>query len=132
MNKLSILFLLKLVVFNLLLANYSLAQQDQQDQKQSEKSQADQKQSNVENSPVKNSLPSESQQPSAVKRGSMNKLYFSPECQDDIKEYCPRSKKIELNDLSVLQCIYNEVPDLSVIDKECHHVSLKFNYVLSR
>jgi hypothetical protein len=62
------------------------------------------------------------QPPPVIKRGTMSNLYYSPECQDDIKEYCPKSKRIELNDLSVLQCIYNEVPDLSVIDKECHHV----------
>jgi len=116
MNKISTLFLLVIVALNLLLAHESLAQ----DQNQQEKPPADQKQSNAENSPV-NLL--SSKQPSVVKRGSMNKLYFSPECQDDIKEYCPKSKKIELNDLSVLQCIYNEVPDLNVIDKECHHVS---------
>ncbi len=118
MNKISTLFLLVIVALNLLLAHESLAQ----DQNQQEKPPADQKQSNAENSPVKNNLLS-LKQPSVVKRGSMNKLYFSPECQDDIKEYCPKSKKIELNDLSVLQCIYNEVPDLNVIDKECHHVS---------
>ena len=61
-----------------------------------------------------------------IRRGSMNKLYYSPECQDDIREYCSRSKNIELNDLAVLQCIYNEVQDLSQIDKECHHVRESF------
>jgi hypothetical protein len=66
------------------------------------------------------------QPPPVIKRGTMSNLYYSPECQDDIKEYCPKSKRIELNDLSVLQCIYNEVPDLSVIDKECHHVKFFF------
>lgn len=125
--------LLTVVVLTTLMIAHGLAadelQPPQQQQQQGKQPQANQqKQSNVETNPEKNppNLPTQEQQPqqpSVIKRGNMNKLYYSPECQDDIKEHCPRSKKIELNDLSVLQCIYNEVQDLSLIDKECHHVS---------
>ena len=67
------------------------------------------------------------------KRPSANKIYNSPECQEDIQKYCPRAKKFELNDLAILQCIYNEVQDLKVIDGECQSVIIfKINILLAK
>jgi hypothetical protein len=51
----------------------------------------------------------------------ITRLLDSPECHDDIVKYCP-SKGDQLSDLAVLKCMYNEVKDLNLIDKECHHV----------
>ncbi len=62
-------------------------------------------------------------------RVNKNKLYNSPECQQDILEYCPRAKQVELNDLAVLQCIHNEVKSLNMLSSECHHVCFCFDYV---
>lgn len=58
-----------------------------------------------------------------IGRSPNAKLYYSKECQDDISRYCLNAKKVELSDLTVLQCIHNEVPDLNLIDKECHNVN---------
>lgn len=60
----------------------------------------------------------------SIKRTQNAKLFYSKECQDDINRYCLSLSKslTELSDLAVLQCIHNKVPDLNLIDKECHHV----------
>ena len=63
-----------------------------------------------------------------IRRQASNRLFHSPECSDQIQRFCPRAKKIELNDLAVLQCIHNEVQDLSSIDIECQHVKNARNY----
>jgi hypothetical protein len=63
-----------------------------------------------------------SQQNKKIKK---TKLYNSPECHEEIVKYCPRGRNIELSDVSVLQCIYNELKDLSVLDIECQHVNYK-------
>ncbi len=49
-------------------------------------------------------------------------LYYSPECQDEIRQYCPRSDKVQLNDITVLQCIHNDVPDLATLTNACQHL----------
>lgn len=62
----------------------------------------------------------------SIKRTQNAKLFYSKECQDDINRYCLSLSKslTELSDLAVLQCIHNKVPDLNLIDKECHHVKI--------
>lgn len=71
-------------------------------------------------------LNQEQQQPEpSIRRNQNAKLFYSKECQDDITRYCRKARNTELSDLAVLQCIYNEVPDLNAIDKECHNV---FNF----
>ena len=65
-----------------------------------------------------------------IKRTQNAQLFYSKECQDDINRYCLNDRKsvstTELSDLAVLQCIHNKVPDLNLIDKECHHVIIFF------
>ena len=61
-----------------------------------------------------------------LKRSQSTLLYYSKECSDDLRRYCPAARNNELNDLAVLQCIYNEVPDLTKIDAECHNVSYSY------
>jgi hypothetical protein len=48
-------------------------------------------------------------------------LYDSKECHDDIIKYCP-SKGDQVSNVAVLKCMYDQVKDLGLIDKECHHV----------
>lgn len=60
----------------------------------------------------------------SIRRSPNTKLFYSKECQDDIIRYCRKARNTELSDLAVLQCIYNEVPDLNAIDKECHNVNI--------
>lgn len=98
-----------------LLSDLCISQQQQQSQQILQQNPQPQSQAAGQPPPPK-------QSEKFIPRPNLNKLYKSSECQDDIKEYCPRAKNIEMNDLSVLQCIYNEVPDLSVIGKECQHV----------
>ena len=50
-------------------------------------------------------------------------LYYSRECQNDIAIHCPKASKMILSDIAVLQCIHNEVQDLSKIDQSCHNVN---------
>lgn len=67
-----------------------------------------------------------------VKRSPSANLFYSKECQDDIRRFCPNPGNVEMSDMTVLQCIHNQVSDLSQIDKECHNLlySLKRNLTL--
>ena len=58
-----------------------------------------------------------------LRRQMSTDLYKSKECRDDLFKYCPIARENELNDLAVMQCFYDKVPDLSVLDEECQHVS---------
>lgn len=49
-------------------------------------------------------------------------LYSSPECQNEILQYCPRAKN-PMGDVKVLQCIHNNLPDLNILTKECQNVN---------
>jgi hypothetical protein len=70
---------------------------------------------------------SQNQQPnsSQKKRLITKKLFDSIECHDDIVKYCP-SKNDQISDLAVLKCMYDQVRDLSLVDKECHHVNKNY------
>ena len=60
--------------------------------------------------------------PPVINKSKKAQLYNSAQCHDNIVKYCPRSRQTELTDMSVMQCIYNEIKDLSVLDVECQHV----------
>ena len=62
--------------------------------------------------------------PQAINNIKKGQLYNSEECHDDIVKYCPRGRLIQLNDINVVQCFYNELKDLSVLDSQCQHVCL--------
>jgi hypothetical protein len=55
-------------------------------------------------------------------RGPKATLYYSKECQEEIIQHCPTARKNELSDLTVLTCIHNNVPDMTVINKDCQNV----------
>ena len=57
----------------------------------------------------------------------LTKLYNSLECHENIVKYCPRGRIGELTDFAVIQCIYNEIKDLSVLDDDCQHVRFYFD-----
>lgn len=68
----------------------------------------------------------------SINRQPNSNLYYSKECRDDIDRHCLNARKVVLTDLAVLQCIHNEVPDLNLIDKECHNVIIVFSLSLSK
>ena len=67
-----------------------------------------------------------------VRRQMGVELYKSKECRDDLFKYCPMARENELNDLAVMQCFYDQVADLSVLDEECQHVSCVVPFSLGR
>ncbi len=75
---------------------------------------------------LSNTLPAGFQRPIGLPQSNLKRqntlLYYSTECQDEIREYCPRSNKVELNDINVLQCILNDVPDLSALTTACQNL----------
>ena len=66
-----------------------------------------------------------------VKRVAKASLYTSKECESEIMRYCPRANRIELSDMAVLQCIYNQVADLSRVSADCQNVNfIRFKFCL--
>ena len=114
--------MLKAVVFLALILNATLSNGEEPWQKREPPSSDDE--SGITEQSAANKGPLKNRSEKLIRRGTNNKLYYSPECQDDIREYCPKSNKIELNDLAVLQCIHNEVKSLSSLNTDCQHVCM--------